>query len=45
MGLAFHEIYEVSDLSMGEIPYEEYVPIREKLHLLQVQDALVYNTY
>ena len=45
MGLAFHEMYEVSGLMIGDAPYEEYVMSTEKLHLLKKSDRLVYETY
>jgi len=38
MGLALHELYEVSGLVMGDTPYEEYVPTFEELHLLRKKD-------
>ena len=34
MVLALHEMYEVSGLVIGDVPYEEYVPSIEELHLL-----------
>jgi len=45
MGLALHELYEVSGLIMGDAPYEEYVSTSEKLHLLRKEDLQVYETY
>jgi len=45
MGLALHELYEVSELVMGDAPYEEYVPTFEELHLLKKEDPQVYETY
>ena len=45
MGLALHELYEVSGLVMGDAPYEEYVPTSEELHLLIKEDPQVYETY
>ena len=43
VGFAPHEMYEVSGLPIGELPYEEYVPGTEELHLLK--DApQVYET-
>jgi len=45
MGLAFHEMYEVSGLMIGDAPYEEYVMSTEKLHLLKKRDPLIYKTY
>ena len=35
MGLALHEMYEVSGLVIGVAPYEEYVLSTEELHLLK----------
>ena len=45
MGLALHEMYEVSGLMIGDTPYEEYVQSTEELHLLKKSDPLVYETY
>jgi len=45
MGLAFHEMYEVSGLVIGDDLYEEYVPSIEELHLLKKSAPLVYETY
>ena len=45
MELAFHEMYEVSGLMIGDAPYEEYVLSTEELHLLKKSDPLVYETY
>jgi len=45
MGLALHELYEVSGLVMGDVPYEEYVPTSEELNLLWKEDPQVYETY
>jgi len=42
MGLALHEMYEVSGLVMGDIPYEEYVSSAEELHLME--DSLLWYT-
>jgi len=38
-------MYEVSRLMIGDAPYEEYIPSKEKLHLLKKRDHLVYETY
>ena len=35
MGLALHEMYEVSGLVIGDATYEEYVPSTGELHLLR----------
>ena len=45
MGLALHEMYEVSGLVIGDVPYEEYIPSTEELHLLKKSDPLLYETY
>ena len=45
MGLAFHEMYEVSALVIGDAPYKEYVSSTEELHLLKKSNPLVYETY
>ena len=45
MGLALHEMCEVSGLVMGDAPYEEYVPTSEELHFLRKEDPQVYETY
>jgi len=45
MGFALHEMYEVSGLVMEDIPYEEYVPSAEELHLMEDSAPFVYATY
>lgn len=45
LGFALHEMHEVSGLSMGEIPYEEYIPSLEELHILKRDVLQVYDTY
>ena len=35
MGFALHEMYEIFGLVIGDIPYEEYVPSAEELHLME----------
>jgi len=45
MGFALHEMCEVSGLVMGDIPYEEYVPLTEELHVMEESALLVYATY
>jgi len=45
MGLALHEMYEVSGLVIEDTPYEEYVSSTEKLYLLKKSDPLGYETY
>jgi len=45
MGFALHEMFEVSGLSMGDCPYEEYIPSTKKLHLLKRDAPQVHETY
>jgi len=45
MGLALHEMYEVSGLVIGDTSYEEYVLSTEELHPLKNSDPLEYETY
>ena len=45
IGLALHEMFEVSGLMIGDTPYEEYVPSTEELHLLKKSDPLVHETF
>jgi len=45
MGLALHELCEVSGLVIRDAPYEDYVPTTEELHLLKKEDPQVYETY
>jgi len=45
MGLALHELYEVSGLVIVDAPYEEYIPTSEEPHLLKKEDPQVYETY
>ena len=32
---ALHETFEVSGLSMGDLPYEQYISSTEELHLMK----------
>ena len=45
MGLALHELYEVSGLVMGDAPYEEYALTSEELHLWKKECPQIYETY
>jgi len=45
MRFALHEMYEVSGLAMGDIPYEEYIPGTGELHLIKKDAPLVYENY
>lgn len=41
LGFALHEMFEVSLLSMGELPYEEYVLTFEELNQFRENDISV----
>ena len=45
MGFALHEMFEVSGLSMGNLPYEEYISGTKELHLLKRDAPQEYQTY
>lgn len=45
LGFALHEMFEVSGLPMGELPYEEFVPTEEELNQLKAKSPEIYNTY
>ena len=45
IGFALHELYEVSGLVVGDVPYEEYVPTTEELHLLKKDAPQIYEIY
>lgn len=45
LGLALHEMFEVSTLLMGEVPYGEHIPITEELSMLRAKDKCIYKTY
>jgi len=45
MRFGLHEMFEVSGLSMGDLPYEEYFPSTEELHLLKRDAPQMYETY
>lgn len=45
LGLVLHEMFEVSALSMGEVPYAEYNPTTEELNMLNAKDEHIYETY
>jgi len=45
MGFALHEMYEVSGLAMGDIPYEDCVLLVEELHMIEENAPLVYAIY
>jgi len=45
MGLALHELHEVSGLVTGDMPYEEYVPTAVELRHVKEEFPLIYETY
>ena len=45
LGFALHEMFDASGLSMGEIPYEEYVPGAEELQILRRDGLEIYEAY
>ena len=45
LGFALHDMFKVSGLSMGEVPYEEYVPGAEELQILRRDRSEIYDTY
>ena len=42
--LALHEMWEVSNLLMGSLPYEEYFPCAEELERLDKEDPALFET-
>ena len=45
LGMALHEIWEVSALLMGSLAYEEYLPCEAELELLEKQEPALFETY
>ena len=45
LGMALHEMWEVSALRLGSLPYEEYFPCEAELTLLEKQDPALFDTY
>jgi len=45
MRFTLHEMFEVSGLSMRDLPYEEYIPSTEELHLLKSDAPHMYEIY
>ena len=43
--VALHEMFDVSGLFIGDLPYGEYIPDTEELHLLKKDAPQVYDTY
>jgi len=45
LGMAMHEMHEVSGLPKGEVPYEEFIPGSSELKRLQSEHPVIYETY
>jgi len=45
MGLPLHEMWEVSKLPMGSMPYEEYFPTNQELRQLAKDSPELYEVY
>jgi len=45
LGMTLHEMWKVSALPMGSLPYEEYFPCVAKLALLEKQEPALFETY
>ena len=45
LGMDLHEMWEVSTLLMGSLPYEEYFPCEAELALLEKQEPALFETY
>jgi len=45
LGIALHEMWEVTALPMGSLPYEEYFPCEAELTLLEKQEPALFETY
>ena len=44
LGMALHEMWEVSNLPMGPLPHEEYFPCNKELKQLE-EETTLYETY
>ena len=45
LGMALHEMWEISALPFGSLPYEEYFPCKAELALLEKQEPALLETY
>ena len=43
--MTLHEMWEVSTLPMGSLPYEEYFPCESELALLEKHEPALFETY
>lgn len=44
MGLALHKIWQISELPIGDVPYEEYFSGSKELEILASQYSPLYHT-
>jgi len=45
LGMALQRMWEVSNLRIGSLPYEEYFPCAEELEQLEKKEPALYETY
>ena len=45
LGMTLHEMWEVSALPLGSLPYEEYFSCEVELALLKKQEPALFETY
>jgi len=45
LGLALHEMWEISNLPMGSMPYEEYFPCTIEPEQMEKDDPKMFETY
>jgi len=45
LGLALHEMKEISNLPMGSMPYKEYFPYSMELKQMEKDDPEMFETY
>jgi len=45
LDMTLHEMWKVSALPMGSLPYEEYFPCESELALLEKQEPVLFETY
>ena len=45
LGMVLHEMWEVSNIPMGFMPYEEYFSFAEELKQLEEDELALYETY
>ena len=45
LGLALHEMSKISNLPLGSLPYDKYVPCTAEFKQLKTQDETLFETY